>query len=117
MPNFNHRFPLIENNLTKQDAHAMAKRLGIKRPYMYDLGYNNNNCIGCIKGGMGYWNKIRKDFPKVFEERAKLERKICSHILKECYLDELEPNRGLDQVEITEECGIFCELSLRNLGE
>ena len=117
MPNFKHRFPLIENNLTKQDCHAMAKRLGVKRPYMYDLGYNNNNCIGCLKGGMGYWNKIRKDFPEVFESRAKLERKICEHILKECYLDELEPNRGLDQVEITEECGIFCELSLRNLGE
>lgn len=117
MPNFKHRFPLNENNLTKQDCHAMAKRLGVKRPYMYDLGYNNNNCIGCLKGGMGYWNKIRKDFPEVFKSRAKLERKICEHILKECYLDELEPNRGLDQVEITEDCGIFCELSLRSLGE
>ena len=33
------------------------------------MGYNNNNCIGCIKGGMGYWNKIRVDFPEVFEKR------------------------------------------------
>ena len=32
---------------------------------MYDLGYPNNNCIGCIKGGMGYWNRIRKDFPDI----------------------------------------------------
>ncbi len=37
---------------------------------MYDLGYPNNNCIGCVKGGMGYWNKIRKDFPEVFQKRA-----------------------------------------------
>lgn len=31
---------------------------------MYDLGYANNNCIGCVKGGIGYWNKIRIDFPE-----------------------------------------------------
>ena len=41
---------------------------------MYDMGYPNNNCIGCVKGGMGYWNHIRKDFPEVFDSRAKLER-------------------------------------------
>lgn len=28
--------------LTKQDCHAMAAKLGIKRPVMYDIGYNNN---------------------------------------------------------------------------
>ena len=44
-------FPLIERNLTKADCHAIASDLGIKRPAMYDLGYSNNNCIGCVKGG------------------------------------------------------------------
>ena len=72
MSEFNHEFPLIDNNLLKQDCHAIAAKLGIKRPVMYDMGYNNNNCIGCIKGGMGYWNKIRVDFPEVFESRSKL---------------------------------------------
>lgn len=114
MPKFKNEFPLIENNLTKQDCHAIANRLGLKRPAMYDFGYNNNNCIGCIKGGMGYWNKIRKDFPEVFKRRAKLEREIGHSILKECYLDELEPNKGAEQKEILEECGIFCELALKN---
>lgn len=66
MMGFNNDFPLIERGLTKQDAHAICERLGIKRPAMYELGYSNNNCIGCIKGGMGYWNKIRVDFPEVF---------------------------------------------------
>ena len=55
---------------------GISERLGIKRPIMYDLGYSNNNCIGCVKGGMGYWNKIREDFPEVFQARAKLEREI-----------------------------------------
>ena len=76
MIEFEHEFPLIEKNLSKQDAHALLDRLGIKRPVMYDMGYNNNNCIGCVKGGMGYWNKIRVDFPEVFDEMAKLEREI-----------------------------------------
>lgn len=112
MIEFDHVFPLIDRQLTKQDVHGMCKEIGIKRPAMYDLGYNNNNCIGCVKGGMGYWNKIRVDFPEVFESRAKLERKIGSSCLKECYLDELDPNRGRMSEEIMEECGIFCMLNL-----
>lgn len=113
MIEFHHEFPLIEDNLTKQDCHAIAARLGIKRPVMYDLGYNNNNCIGCIKGGMGYWNKIRVDFPDVFESRAKLERKLNISCLKECYLDELDPDRGRMPDEILEDCGIFCEIMFK----
>ncbi len=109
---FEHCFPLIERNLTKQDAHGICAELGIKRPAMYDLGYNNNNCVGCVKGGMGYWNKIRVDFPEVFANRAKLERKIGYSILKECYLDELDPSRGRMSEEIQQECNIFCMLNI-----
>ncbi|CAK7024888.1 MAG: hypothetical protein EUB_02291 [Eubacterium sp.] len=58
------------------------------------MGYPNNNCIGCVKGGMGYWNMIRKDFPEVFSRMAKLERDIRHSCIKNCFLDELEPNRG-----------------------
>lgn len=109
---FNHSFPLIERSLTKADAHGMCRELGVKRPLMYDLGYNNNNCLGCVKGGMGYWNKIRVDFPEVFESRAKLERELNNSILKECYLDELDPQRGRMSEEIMEDCSIFCMLNL-----
>lgn len=112
MPQYKHVFPLIENNLTKEDCHAILKRLGFKRPKMYDLGYKNNNCIGCVKGGAGYWNKIKKDFPEVFQKRAMLERELGVSILKDCYLDELAPNQGIFEKEIPEECGIFCELVL-----
>lgn len=112
MIEFNHEFPLIEHSLTKQDCHALLHQLGIKRPAMYDLGYNNNNCIGCAKGGMGYWNKIRVDFPEVFESRAKLERLIGASFINGVYLDELEPGRGRIQDEIGVECGIMCYLAL-----
>ena len=112
MSEFNHEFPLIDNNLLKQDCHAIAAELGIKCPVMYDMGYNNNNCIGCVKGGMGYWNKIRVDFPKVFESRAKLERDIGASCINGFFLDELDPSRGRMSDEIMQDCGIFCELAL-----
>ncbi len=109
---FNHEFPLIDNCISKEEAHGILKRLGIKRPVMYDLGYNNNNCVGCVKGGMGYWNKIRNDFPDVFDHMAKLEREIGYSCIKGVFLDELDPNRGRMTTEIMPECGIACELSI-----
>lgn len=116
MPQFEHEFPLIDNGLTKQDVHGMVKKLGLKRPRMYDMGYNNNNCIGCIKGGKGYWNKIRKDFPEVFNSRAKLEREVGYSIIMDrgnpVFLDELNPDAGWKVREVLEDCGIACEIAL-----
>ena len=115
MPQYKHKFPLIERQLTKEDCHGMLRQLGIKRPMMYELGYKNNNCIGCVKGGMGYWNKIRKDFPEVFKERAKIEREIGATCIKGIYLDELEPDRGRFEDEILEECNIICQIASMEL--
>ncbi len=107
-PEFNHEFPLIENRISKAQAHGILKGLGLNRPAMYDLGYSNNNCVGCVKGGMGYWNKIRVDFPEVFEKMAKLEREVGHSCIKGVYLDELEPNRGRMEKEIIPECSGLC---------
>jgi len=108
MPEQEHLFPLI--NITKEDAHGILKNSGVKRPVMYDLGYHNNNCVGCVKGGMGYWNKIRVDFPNVFNSRAKVERRIGGSCISGVFLDELDENRGKHDSPICEECGIFCEI-------
>ena len=110
MPEQKHIFPLIERGLTKEDCHGMLRNLGIKRPAMYNLGYRNNNCIGCVKGGMGYWNKIRVDFPEVFAQRARQEREIGRTCINGIYLDELDPNRGRIENEVMEECSIMCQL-------
>lgn len=111
-PNVINQYPLIERGLSKQDSHAILKMLQIDRPYMYDLGYSNNNCIGCVKGGMGYWNKIRIDFPDVFQRMSVLEREIGHSCIKGVYLDELEPGRGRMQDEIMQDCSIMCYLNL-----
>lgn len=111
-PNVINQYPLIERGLSKQDSHAMLKMLGIARPYMYDLGYPNNNCIGCVKGGMGYWNKIRIDFPEVFQRMSVLEREIGHSCINGIYLDELEPDRGRMENEIMQDCTTMCYLNL-----
>lgn len=116
-PHAQHEFPLIEKNLSKKEVHGLFERLfTFERPVMYDMGYPNNNCIGCIRAGMGYWNRIRKDFPDVFEGRARLERLVGHSILKDAkgnpiYLDELDPNRGNMNTEVFPECGIMCYLA------
>lgn len=111
-PQVKHEFPLIDKGFTKEDAHGICRQLGIRRPVMYDLGYNNNNCIGCVKGGAGYWNKIRQDFPNVFEARARMERDIGHSILKDCFLDELPLDKGRMSEEIMDECSILCQLAI-----
>lgn len=104
-----HLFPLIERGLTKEDCHQMCTDMGIERPAMYKLGYPNNNCIGCVKGGMGYWNRIREDFPKVFERRARMERQIGHSCIKGVFLDELEPGRGISN-PVVPSCSLACAL-------
>ena len=109
MPQYDHLFPILDK--TKQHVHGMLKAAGIKRPAMYDLGFGNNNCRLCLKGGMGYANKCRELWPDLFDRRAKMERRIGAHMLKECYLDELDPNRGREQKIIIPDCGVFCEIN------
>jgi hypothetical protein len=107
--------PLIEKGLGKEDCLAMLKNAGIELPVMYKLGYHNNNCIGCVKGGMGYWNKIKVDFPEHFDRMAKLERFKKQTIFKDRYLDELKPTDGNYPQEPNIECSIFCQITEQEL--
>lgn len=112
---------LIEKGLTKADCLAMVERAGIEMPAMYKLGYRNNNCIGCVKGQAGYWNKIRVDFPERFAEMARIERELGRTICKRewvedgerkrerIYLDELPPDLGRYKSEPESQCGVFCQ--------
>jgi 3'-phosphoadenosine 5'-phosphosulfate sulfotransferase (PAPS reductase)/FAD synthetase len=110
---------LIEHSLTKQDCLAMIDRAGIELPIMYKLGYRNNNCIGCVKGQSGYWNKIRQDFPDVFERMSKVERELNAAINKRyekgkrirVFLDELPKNAGNYSQEPDVSCGIYCQIA------
>lgn len=110
MPERFHVCPLVDRRMTKEMAHEVLKASGIKRPAMYDLGYSNNNCLGCVKGGMGYWNRIRVDFPEVFAARADMERRAKHTCIKGIFLDELDPAAGRHEPPIVGDCGILCEV-------
>ena len=88
---------------------------GIKRPAIYDLGYPNANCIGCVKGQYGkYWNLVRKTYPDVFKKRCVLSRELGVKLWKVSdddrrFLDELPEDFDDGQMVMDFECGIFCE--------
>jgi 3'-phosphoadenosine 5'-phosphosulfate sulfotransferase (PAPS reductase)/FAD synthetase len=109
-------FPLIERGMTKRECLYFLEKEGIKRPHMYKLGYKNNNCIGCVKGGAGYWNKIRQDFPEHFDRMAKLERQIGHSCMTNEFLDELNPKKGHKQRLVLPDCGNFCDIEFGDLS-
>lgn len=106
-------FILIENDMQKSDCLGILSQVGIDMPAMYKLGFNNNNCIGCCKGGMGYWNHIRKHFPQEFNRAAEIERKLGHAINKDengpVFLDELDPKRGKHD-EPVPSCDFLCQI-------
>ncbi len=104
---------LIDAGLTKSGCFEIIRHAGIKRPRIYDLGYPNANCIGCVKAtSPTYWNLVREKHPEVFAERAKLSREIGCRLTrvknKRIFLDELKPtDKGRKMKNF--DCGVFCE--------
>lgn len=125
-PDIDVRAPLIENGLTKADCLGIIQRAGIAIPAMYLLGYNNNNCIGCVKGGKGYWNKIRVDFPLVFQRMSDLQQMIGpgSYFFKgkekgspRVSLAMLKEDEGNYPTEPDISCGLFCEAAEKDFSD
>ncbi len=110
--------PLIRKGLTKADCLAMIERAGIELPEMYRLGFNNANCIGCPKGGAGYWNKVRQVFPEQFYQIADIQETIGQgakflrnrRTNERIYLRELDPTHGRIEEEPEISCSFNCEL-------
>lgn len=106
--------PLIDQQVTKSDCYAIVERAGIKLPAPYLLGFDNNNCIPCVKAeGAKYWNRIRRNFPEQFGRMARLERELGYALVRinkvAVFLDELDPFAGADD-DAPEpiNCGITC---------
>lgn len=112
-------FPLIERKITKEECMGLLLKNKIEIPTMYKLGYPNNNCIGCVKGGISYWNKIRVDFPLYFKHMAMMERYCNGTCLTDddgrIFLDELDPKRGLGLKPILPSCSLFCDIEFEDI--
>ena len=112
--------PLIEAGLTKRQCLERVSEAGIVLPLPYRLGYHNANCVDppCPKGGEGYWNKARVDFPEGYEGVAALQDVLGpgSYFFRNrktgvrISLRMLSPTAGRFKDEPPVECGGTCEM-------
>lgn len=81
-PLLRQRSPLIELGMKKKDTHAFLARHGIRRPWVYEIGMPNGNCICCVKSSSpNYWALMRKWFPLVFARRCAQARKFGARLV------------------------------------
>lgn len=101
--------------ITKKDCFNIINQAGIKLPRIYDMGYPNANCIGCVKASSPeYWNHVRNTHPEIFSIRAEQSRRLGARLVrvknKRIYLDQLlQEDKGRPMKNLNFECGIFCE--------
>lgn len=71
-------YPLLFYGYTKKDCIKMLNEVGIEIPLTYKKGYENNNCdkTGCVRGGIGYWQKRRREEFEKFLAMAKREHEL-----------------------------------------
>lgn len=105
---------LIDAGMTKSDCGDMVRSAGIDLPKIYDLGFPNANCIGCVKAtSPTYWNLVRREFPEEFRSRAEQSRRFGARLVRvggeRIFLDELHPQtRGAPLWQMPP-CSLFCE--------
>lgn len=103
--------------ITKLHCKNMLRGAGIKLPAQYELGFDNNNCPGCVKvTSPWYWDKVRELQPDVFKRRCAQSRKLGVRLVEihhheRIFLDELPPgpfkHRGKkENVSCGPECGV-----------
>lgn len=110
--------PLIEAGITKDECFRVLKDAGLELPLMYREGFSNANCQKCPRGGMGYWNHIRRMRPANFEEVAQIQDILGpgSYFFRDRKTGErislrmLDPNAGRFDPVVSPECGGVCEL-------
>ena len=115
--------PLVEAGIGKADCLAMVQRASITLPLAYRQGYSNANCIGCPKGGEGYWNHVRKVHPLVFRARVERQESIGpgAYFFRDRTtgerfgLKDLDPSAGRHD-EPLPACSFFCEIAEQEYG-
>jgi 3'-phosphoadenosine 5'-phosphosulfate sulfotransferase (PAPS reductase)/FAD synthetase len=112
-------FPIVENNVMKNEIDTWFKRTGVQLPELYRLGFDHNNCSGgCVRQGKKQWRHLLDVLSEVYAQREQLEEsfrmtsKKDVHFLKDITLRELRECRApiLDfENDYTPECIGICE--------
>lgn len=114
-PELTVKTPLIERGITKAACLSMLERAGIELPVMYKLGFQNNNCIPCVKAtSPAYWALIRKRFPDQFDRMAKLSRgldvRLCRINDERRFIDEIPLDQDTTN-PLQPSCDFLCHLA------
>lgn len=106
-PNAKAIYPLLLHGMSKKACLELVDSENIKIPVAYELGFHNNNCLGskkdeggCVQGGIGYWQKMQRDFPLKFESMAKVEHDLTNMSGKPVTMNK-------DQSKNAKESGMF----------
>jgi 3'-phosphoadenosine 5'-phosphosulfate sulfotransferase (PAPS reductase)/FAD synthetase len=113
------RTPLIDRGLTKAAVIDMIDRAGIRPPPMYALGFQNNNCIPCVKAtSPNYWALVRREFPAEFDRMAKLAReldvRLCRINDERRFIDEIPIDWPVVEA-IAPACDFLCHIAEQDL--
>jgi hypothetical protein len=103
---------LRDNGITKIDCYQRLGKAGIALPAMYRLGFDHNNCIGCVKAqSPAYWLLVKKNFPDIFARRAEQSREIGCRLAvlggKRVFIDEI-PDEVTESIQEDLSCGPEC---------
>lgn len=112
--------PLIDRGLTKAACLDMIGRAGITPPPMYAMGFQNNNCIPCVKAtSPSYWALVRQRFPGEFERMAKLSRdldvRLCRIDDERRFIDEI-PDDHPTTNPIQPSCDFLCHIAEQDIA-
>ena len=111
-PEVRMRAPLIERHLTKAACLGTIQKAGIQLPVMYRLGFQNNNCIPCVKAtSPSYWALIRHRFPQQFVRMADLSRQLGVRLCRlngvRAFIDEIPQDHPIS-IQNAISCDFLC---------
>ena len=91
-------FPLISENMSRDEIDTFLINTGIRSPELYNLGFTHNNCSGgCVRAGKKQWKLLYEKLPDVYMDRERVEREMREWLGKDVsfFKDEtLEHFRG-----------------------
>ena len=111
--------PLIERGLAKENCLSMLQGAGIDIPAMYGLGFQNNNCIPCVKAtSPAYWALIRQHFPDKFARMVALSRELDVRLCRidgaRAFIDEIPADYPTTN-PISPACDFLCHIAAQDL--
>jgi len=111
--------PLIERGITKASCLDMVQRAGIRLPPTYAMGFQNNNCLPCVKAtSAAYWALMRLEFPDQFWRMAHLSReldvRLCRINGERAFIDDI-PDDYPTTNPIQPSCDFLCHIAEADL--